>query len=143
MNKLKTAAYSLGGIQAIIAAGAFRSGTLFMLQPDGSGLGLSTDILAQTPFTDFFIPGLLLFIFNGLFNAFAAFTSFRLWKVAPWLGLILGGFLLAWISAQLLMMGPSTLLQPIFLVVSLGIIALSLFFNKHLKLARSAESTSL
>jgi len=58
----------LGIIQSIVAIGAIPAGFLLVTQPDGKGLGMAIDFLQNSPFQDFFIPGLFLFIVNGLFN---------------------------------------------------------------------------
>jgi hypothetical protein len=50
--------------------GAVYGGLHLLLHPDGSSIGLSTDWLKHSPFDSFFIPGLVLFLVNGVFNFF-------------------------------------------------------------------------
>lgn len=47
----------LGIIQAFVAIGAIPAGYSMIVEPNGSGLGMTTEILAGSPFTNFFIPG--------------------------------------------------------------------------------------
>ena len=42
-------------------------GAVLIFEPNGHLFGMSTDFLKQTPFQDFLLPGILLFIFFGLF----------------------------------------------------------------------------
>ena len=50
-----------------VAITALSSGLILILKPDGSSLGLNLSILRDTPFHNFFIPGLLLlFIIGGI-----------------------------------------------------------------------------
>ena len=55
-------------LQAFIAIGALPVGYLFITKPDGSAVGLNVEMLANSPFSDFLIPGIALFIFNGIFH---------------------------------------------------------------------------
>lgn len=62
-------------VLVVNGATATYSGVNMMVCPDGSSLNLSHDLLNLTPFENFFIPGLLLFLFNGVssVSVFAAF----------------------------------------------------------------------
>lgn len=51
----------------ILSVNAIAGGLLFMIKPGGDYLGVNVEWLANSPFTDFFIPGLLLFLLLGLF----------------------------------------------------------------------------
>jgi hypothetical protein len=48
-----------------VGAGAIYGGLLFVIYPDGSGLGMTTSFLENTPFDNYLIPGIVLLIFNG------------------------------------------------------------------------------
>jgi hypothetical protein len=48
------------------AAGAFYGGLNFMLHPDGSSLRITVEWLRYSPFNNYLIPGILLFVINGL-----------------------------------------------------------------------------
>ena len=60
-------------------AGIF--GLLLFLNPDGSWIKMSASILQSGPFKDFRIPGLLLFLFNGVYTLCIAYS---LWKLPRW-----------------------------------------------------------
>jgi hypothetical protein len=48
--------------------GAIYGGYLFTAAPDGSLMHMPLSFLDHSPFTSFLIPGIILFIFNGLFS---------------------------------------------------------------------------
>lgn len=115
----KKIANALGYIQVFVAVGALPAGWSMITTPDGSGLGMSTELLAGSPFTDFFIPGILLFAGNGLLQVLGAVFSFGKSKYAGILGIGLGLFLLVWILVQVYYMGFTFFLQPLFFGVAI------------------------
>ena len=59
------------GLQGLFGGGAF------LLAPDGSLIQMPFSHLENTPFADFFIPGLLLFLFLGIYPIVVGYS---LWK---------------------------------------------------------------
>jgi len=43
-----------------VGAGAIYGGLLFVIYPDGSGLGMTTEFLENTPFENYLIPGIVI-----------------------------------------------------------------------------------
>ncbi|NOX87142.1 MAG: hypothetical protein GXO86_14495 [Chlorobi bacterium] len=125
---LKRVAVSTGIIQAFVALGAIPAGLSMIFEPDGSGVGMSTEILAKSPFPDFFIPGLFLFFVNGLFNLIAAYISFKRKRYAGIPGIILGSFLVIWICTQVYYIGLAHFVQPLFFMAGVIEIILSYIF---------------
>jgi len=130
---IKKIAVSLGIVQVFIAVGAIPAGLSMIFQPDGSGIGISTDILLDSPFSDFLVPGLFLLLVNGLCNAIGAFFSFRRNNYAGLIGLSLGIIMILWICTQVYLVGLIHFLQPLFFVVGLGELILGYFFNTKIK----------
>jgi hypothetical protein len=95
----------LGILQVFIALGALGGGFVLMISPKGSAMGISVSALSGTPFRDYFLPGLLLFAFNGLGCLAASVYSFLRHRLAGWLGIFFGGGLFAWIVVQICMIG--------------------------------------
>jgi len=52
---------------ALLALNAFYGGVSLMLAPNGTLLGMEPGWLKNSPFSDYFIPGLLLLLLNGIF----------------------------------------------------------------------------
>ena len=57
----------------VLSLGALFGGLGMMISPDGSGMGLPADLLEETPFTTFLIPGILLFSLLGICPAVAVY----------------------------------------------------------------------
>ncbi|KAA6346356.1 hypothetical protein EZS27_006124 [termite gut metagenome] len=120
----------LGTIQTIVAVGGITAGLSMIFQPDGQGIGISTDILLGSPFKDFLIPGLFLFFINGLFQGFGAILSFRRHRYTKTLGLTLGIILVLWICVQVYFISLTHFLQPTFFFIGIIEIVLSLLQPK-------------
>ncbi len=123
---------ALGILEILIAVGAVPAGLMFMLAPDGSLMGMNTAALAGSPFSNFFLPGLALFLINGLANIFNAVLCFRKKTVAAWIGLALGIGMLIWIGVQLAIIGFNHFLQPTYLIIGLIEIMLSVLLLRKL-----------
>lgn len=117
--KMKKLAVVLGILQCFVAVMAVPAGLSLILEPDGSGIGLPTEILQTSPFRDYLIPGLFLFVFNGIFQVIGAVASFRKSKHTGMLGLGLGIILLLWIVIQVYFTGLVHFLQPLFFMVAI------------------------
>ncbi|HEX2863531.1 MAG TPA: hypothetical protein VHN99_03095 [Deinococcales bacterium] len=61
----------------LLGLGALFGGAALMLAPDGSPFGMPRSMLDRTPFTSFLIPGLLLFLVNGVFPLVTAYGLAR------------------------------------------------------------------
>jgi hypothetical protein len=115
----------LGALQAFTALGAIPAGLGYLLDTSGKGMGVTTEMLSESPLNSFLLPGLFLLIVNGFANALGAYLSFIRNKIAGQLGLILGILLTLWIIIQVAWITISSFLQPLFLVIGLTNIFLS------------------
>jgi hypothetical protein len=133
------------------AISATPPGLLLVLDPTGGLLRMPRENLVGTPFHDFRIPGLILFIVLGLGAFFMAGSlvlgpewrwTRRLDAVTghhwAWAGTIVFGLaLMIWISVQVAMIGLGHWLQPLYFGVGLTIFLLSLLpaVRRHLAVA--------
>ena len=124
----------LGALQAFVALGAIPAGFSIIFKPDGSGLGMTLDILKNSPFKDFLIPGLFLFIVNGILNLVASVLSFLKYKLAGQFGILLGMFLMLWIIIQVYFISLSSFLQPLMFIIGLIGVIISYVIYKRSKL---------
>jgi len=83
--------------------GAIYGGLSLMLFPDGSNIKLSMDWLEHTPFQNYFIPGLVLFIANGVFSVFVLLALWFKHPYSSWLIMAQGAILSGWIIIQILL----------------------------------------
>lgn len=122
-GKLKKASIILlffTGINAIIA------GTLFMIDPTGSKMGMSTAYLSNAPFANFLIPGITLFVVNGLMNVLTAILTLKNYKHFPNLIILQGLLLSVWIIIQVILVRDFNGLHFTMLFIGLVLIVLGL-----------------
>ena len=112
--------FILGALQAFTAIGAIPAGYGMFKDTTGAGLGMSPDLLADSPLNSFLLPGLYLFFVNGFANLVAAVLSFFRSRYAGHAGLLLGIALTIWIIIQVWWISLTSLLQPLFFVVGLA-----------------------
>ncbi|KAA3628487.1 MAG: hypothetical protein DWQ02_19260 [Bacteroidetes bacterium] len=110
---------TLAILHLFVAIGAIPAGYALFTKPDGSSLGMPTEWLEGSPFPDFFIPGLFLFIILGLGNLLTAMPIFKQHKLSGIAGLSMGGILVIWIIIQVVIVGLASFLQPLFFFVGL------------------------
>lgn len=80
-------------------------GLMLMIDPGGTLLNIPVRLLDNTPFSDFLIPGLILFVILGIAPLIAVYP---LWKPAGrgwFFALLIGLALIIWISVQILLIG--------------------------------------
>jgi len=83
--------------------GALYGGWNLITHPDGSTLKMSVDILVYSPFSDFFIPGILLFLTNGVISILVLGTLLFQTKNYPFYIKLEGFILLGWLVTQTIM----------------------------------------
>jgi hypothetical protein len=113
------------GLELFIGAGALLGGGLLSLAPDGRLLGMSTKLLASTPFDSFLVPGLILFIAVGVFPILAAASALRRSPLAPMLAGAVGVLLVGWIAVEMVLLaGPGSLAWSFYLVLGTCVLVL-------------------
>jgi len=82
---------------------ALKGGYCLINDPSGENSGVSVMWIKDSPFTDYYIPGMLLVIFNGYLSLIIAFLV--LFKVRKYSYLIMlqGFILIIWITTELFM----------------------------------------
>ena len=116
--------FAEGVLQAFIGVGAVVSGTLLVIAPDGRYMQMPPDMLSNTPFRSFLIPGLILFLVHGVGNIASAVLCFRMRRIAAFGGMLFGFALIIWIFVQVNMIGGGHWLQ--YLYFALGPVLLIL-----------------
>jgi hypothetical protein len=106
------------------SAGAFYGGWNLMLHPDGSTMQMSLDWLQYSPFSDYLIPGIILFTVNGVFGIFVFGTIIFRHRLYPWFVIAQGLILSGWIVIQILMVRSVVGIQVLFGAIGLLLILL-------------------
>lgn len=117
----------------IVAINALAAGYSFMAEPSGAGLKISIDFLRFSPFKDFFIPGLVLFVINGLFNIAAALVTLFKIKNHQWVIVFQGAVLVLWIIMQILMLQQINFLHYLLATIGISLILFGILINRNLK----------
>ncbi|MBK6565913.1 MAG: hypothetical protein IPG18_12105 [Saprospiraceae bacterium] len=60
-----------------LSIGAFFGGILFMLEPDGSLMGMTVNFLENSPFNNFLIPGIILLLVFGVFPVYNIYSMIK------------------------------------------------------------------
>jgi hypothetical protein len=140
------AAWILIALLLFIGAGALISGAMLFVAPDGRLMQWSTNELAGTPFSNYLIPGIILFFFVGVFPVFVGYGLLKKpeWRwpekinpvttkhwawTASWAA---GVIMLLWISVETILLGYISFLQPVIAVY--GIVVIILIFTPSLRL---------
>lgn len=105
-------------LQIFIALGAFGGAYGFISDPTGQSMGMTTTILKDTPFRDFFIPGIILLLVNGVGSTLGALLFLFKQFTAPFFAILLGLALITWIIVQMNMV-EFFWLQPAYLVLGI------------------------
>lgn len=112
--------------------GALYGGFLLMLDPSGSKMQMPLSYLEHSPFSNYLIPGIILFIVNGLFSFVTIMTILCKNVHYYWFVIIQGLLLSGWILVQIILLrifyAP---LHATFLFIGLCLIGCGLYQMKH------------
>lgn len=138
--KLPSEVWLIFILLVLLGFGAVAGGGVLMLAPDGSLMGMPVSLLKNTPFTNFFIPGLVLFLCNGIYPFFVAYWMMKRpnWQTPAhlnpfksmhwtWTAVLLSGVIvLGWIVMQVIWLGYSSFLQLFYFFYGILLILLCL-----------------
>ena len=113
-----------GILQMMIGVGALASGALMVAATDGRIMQLPLDMLKGSPFQNFLIPGIILFLVHGVGNTAAAILCFRRDRLAGFAGMFFGMALIIWLFVQVSMIGGGHWLQNLYFVLGVLLVIL-------------------
>src|SRR5690625_2396987 len=126
--------YALLALLLLLSVGALFGGGALVADPSGALLEMPVELLAGSPFRDYLLPGLVLFLLFGVAPLVVVFGLWQRpawswsarWRVnLAWLGtVVIGAALIIWILVQMAIL--RFFLQPILLVQGIAIIVISL-----------------
>ena len=122
---------TLGVLQLLVGLGAAISGLMLIVYPSGSLLQAPLEMLRGSPFDDFFLPGIILFLVNGVGQLLAGILTLRKHPFAAYAGQALGIALMIWIFVQVNMIGGRHILQYSYFFVGVVETALSFLIRDH------------
>lgn len=120
--------------------GALGGGIVLMIRSDGSIIQMPVSILKGSPFPDFLIPGLILFLVLGVFPVFTfaillaqpewrflqSFSIYRDRYVGWMFSLFIGIGLIIWMDVEVVIVGYGAIIQSIYDALGLLILIFTL-----------------
>ncbi|MEI2401517.1 hypothetical protein [Niallia taxi] len=120
MRKKRNGFYNwIGTLLLLVGISAVAAGIGLVFKPNGSSLGMSVELLADSPFQSFLIPGIILFIINGLGSFSGAILSFKRHALSGIVTIVLGFAMIIWISVQIYWIGWMNWMQTFFFLVGI------------------------
>ncbi|HEU4717153.1 MAG TPA: hypothetical protein VFU15_04950 [Bacteroidia bacterium] len=114
----------------LLSVPALVGGFALISVPDGSTLQMKTELLRHSPFSDFFIPGVVLFSVNGILAMIAGVLCISGKWIYPRLTVFMGFFVVMWISIQLFFIHEFIIFQPLYLALGAVLIVLGLLMDR-------------
>ncbi len=109
---------------------ALFGGWQLMMQPDGSSMEMSLDWLQYSPFSNYLIPGILLFVVNGLMSILVFILLIIKYKSYPLLVMLQGVLLFGWIAVQVLLLRDIIWIQILYGSIGLVLLLLGWLLRK-------------
>ncbi len=120
-------------LHVFVGIGAMAGGLAAMTNPE-SPLGASVEALKNSPFSNFFIPGIILFVVIGLGNVMSAFLfRFKL-RFQGYISSVFSWALVIWIIVQCIMLNAVVFLHVLFFAIGFiqAILSMIILFQQHL-----------
>lgn len=117
----------------LTAVNALIAGILFVSDPSGQKMGMSTAYLASSPFSTYLIPGWILLVVNGLMNVIAAAACIIRSKHYPFFVILQGILLSGWIIIQVILVKDLNVLHYSMLSIGLLLTFCGIILQKHPK----------
>ncbi len=105
-------------VHAFVGIGAIGGGIMAILNPQGPG-GMPADALQNSPFSNYLIPGIILFTVIGLGNIFASVTILLKSKYQGYISSVFSWALVIWIIVQCIMLRAVAFLHVLYLIIGL------------------------
>ncbi|MGB8454418.1 MAG: hypothetical protein WCD89_19070 [Anaerocolumna sp.] len=120
-------------LHVLVGLGAMSGGLAAITNPNAP-LGMPIETLKYSPFSNFLIPGILLFCVIGLGNLFSAAMFFTKTKYQGYISSVFSWALVIWIVVQCIMLQAIVFLHILFFMIGLiqAVLALALLFEQRL-----------
>lgn len=115
---MKKVYHLLFALHIFVGVGAVFGGLAAITNPKGP-LGIPIETLKNSPFSDFLIPGIILFTLIGLGNIFSALMFHFESKFQGYISSIFSWALVIWIFVQCIMLNSIEALHIIFFIIGL------------------------
>ena len=130
-KKRKIMTCFLGILQAFIGITAIAGGIRLVSNPSGIP-DFPIEWLSNSPFTNYFIPGLVLLIVIGFGNVFAAIVAFLHKRYFGSISALSGTFLILYMTTEVWFVGLRNFLQPLYFILGVIVLILGLKLLKSI-----------
>jgi hypothetical protein len=123
----------LFGLHVFVGIGGMMGGLAAITNPMGP-FGMPVEILKNSPFSNFLIPGIILFTVIGLGNVISAFMFHFNSKFQGYISSVFSWALVIWIIIQCIMLNSVVFLHGLFFTIGLiqAILSMIILFEKRL-----------
>jgi hypothetical protein len=120
-------------LHAFVGLGAMGGGMMAILNPQAPG-GMPTDALKNSPFSNYLIPGIILFTVIGLGNVISALVIYFRPRFHGYVSSIFSWALVIWIIVQCIMLNSVVYLHVIFFMIGLveAVLAMIILFKQRM-----------
>lgn len=127
---MKTVYRMLFILHIFVGLGGMAGGLAAIINPNDP-LGITIDALKYSPFSNFLIPGILLFGIIGIGNIFSALVMHFKSKYQGYISSIFGCALVIWITVQCIMLRIIVFLHILFFIIGFVQVFLALIALLH------------
>jgi len=131
--KNKLTPFALGVLQIFIGITAVLGGFGLVSDPSGTKMAVPVELLKNSPFTNYLVPGLVLLIVNGTGNVLAGIATFLRSRLRGHLAAFFGLFLTLYMVIEVWFIGLLNFSQPLYFILGVAELILGL------KLSRSSK----
>ncbi|HEX7457106.1 MAG TPA: hypothetical protein VF301_01605 [Ginsengibacter sp.] len=115
----------------LLGISALAGGWGMIGDPSGEALGWTTEMLIYSPFNDYMIPGIMLFLVPGVVSVVIPILVIKKVKTYPFLIIGQGSILLLWIIIQVILIWQFNLLHLICFTTGFLIVVSGIFLMKN------------
>lgn len=133
VKNVKRNYHLLLGLHLFVGIGALAGGLAAILNPQ-EPLGVSNEILRNSPFQNFLIPGLILFVILGVGNLVSAVTLYRKSSFQGYISNVFSWALIIWIVVQCYMLQTIAFLHVLFFLIGSikAVLSMAVLFDQRL-----------
>ena len=130
---MKTVYRLLFALQLFVGIGAIFGGLAAIVNPE-EPLGITVDALKNSPFSNFLIPGIILFIVIGFGNVFSALMFQFKSKFQGYISSVFSWALVIWIVVQCIMLEAVAFLHILFFMIGVieAVLSAIILFEQRL-----------
>lgn len=120
-------------LHAFVGIGAIFGGLAAILNPEGP-LGAPVDALKNSPFSNYLIPGIILFTIVGLGNIFSVLTIIYKSRFQGYISCVFSWALIIWIFVQIIMLNGVHFLHILFFGIGVieSALSMTIMFEQRL-----------